>query len=222
MKTINKPISLFILLLLLFSCAHKKKENIITEEPRVDSNVVALGKREVFKDRVTNIREEQQNISDLLSKTRAQLLSIYGNETGQFDHQIDELNNSYETLKAQHEVAQDHISKLDNVASETFQKWEEDLKLISSEQEKRLSQGQLQTSKKDYQLLQRNLNRTQWEMSSILFKLGQQVNVFKRKRDKESIKAMKNSGGKIQSDMNDTIDNTSESIHEADRLIKTL
>lgn len=222
MKTIKIFFLIYFSLLLLSSCASKKEEVTTIETPKVSDTTVALGKRESFKERILNIKEEQRNIAETMGQTRAQLLALYSNGKNNYDHLSDEIEENYETLKAQEAVSKEHIQYLDQTARSTFKKWENDLRLIQDEPTRITAETQLQTSRAEYRTLQENLKEVQSQMSPILSELGGQVKVLKDRSNKRSVNVFKDDGAKIQNDMNEMIDNTSESINDADRLIKTL
>lgn len=220
MKNKNLP-SLCFLLFLSTSCANKIHKAVNNAKYSA-YEAVGLEKRDLFKREVANVKEDQEDTGKAFKDALTQLKEIYNFDGGNLERQHSKLKASLDDAKEEATDLHARIEKVDEVANDLFEEWNNEINEIKTGDLKSKSSSQLSATKAKYKVLEEQLRASEKKMAPVLAKLNDQVLFLKHNLNAEAIGGLKAEGGKIQADIKSLIDEVNESSRQADELIKTL
>lgn len=183
---------------------------------------VGFEKRDLFKREVSNVKEEQQDSGEAFKDALERLKEVYSFDGGNLEHQYNKLNVAYKGAKNEAGDANDSIEKLDTVANDLFDEWEDEIDEMKSKEYRKQSEKKLTATREKYEDLHKRLIKTEKKMEPVLSKLKDQVIFLKHNLNAEAIGGLKNEGNKIQADIEKLISEMQATSKEADEFIKTL
>lgn len=183
---------------------------------------IGLEKRDLFKREVANVKEEQEDTGEAFKDALTQLKEIYEFDGGNLEKQHGKLKSSLDDANEEAAELRSRITKVDQVANDLFEEWNEEIQQIKTSDYRRRSKEQLSETKKRYRDLEAQLRKSERKMEPVLAKLNDQVLFLKHNLNAKAIGGLKAESGKIQADIKALIEEVNESTRQADELIKTL
>jgi ElaB/YqjD/DUF883 family membrane-anchored ribosome-binding protein len=184
--------------------------------------LVGIQKRDLLKTRVDDTREEQKQAGKDFQDALAKLKAVYGFNGGKLENKYDELKSSYEKSSHQAEVVHKSIRKVQTVAKDLFDEWDKEIGEISTESLKDKSRESLEQTKERFSKLDQNLKKSESRMDSVLQILKDHVLFLKHNLNAKAIGSLKGESTKIQSNVEDLVQEMNKSIQAADQFIKEM
>lgn len=183
---------------------------------------IGYEKRDLFKREVSNVKEEQEDTQEAFKDALEQLKSVYAFDGGNLEKEQRRLNSAYEDAAEEAKEVREKIGKVDQVATDLFTEWEEEIQEIKTGDLRRRSTSQLSETKKRYGDLHRKLLKSESRIEPVLSKLHDQVLFLKHNLNAKAIAGLKVEGSRIEADISRLVKDMESSNKEAEEFIKTL
>jgi predicted nucleic acid-binding Zn-ribbon protein len=211
----------FFFILCLFSCANQI-DKAVRKAKYSAWETIGVEKRDLFKREISNVKDNQKESGESLKDALTQLKEVYGFDGGNLEREYNKLNASYVDAKNDGEKVNESIVKLDNVANDLFEEWNNEISQIKTHELKSKSRDELSETKKRYRELQAHLKVTESKLSPLLSKLNDQVLFLKHNLNAKAISGLKSEGQRIEADTTKLMEEIEASNKEAEAFIKEL
>lgn len=183
---------------------------------------IGMEKRDLFKREIKNVKEDQEETGEAFKDALTKLKEIYAFDGGDLERHHANLKSSLDDAKEEAHELKERITKVNQVANDLFEEWNEELKEIKTADLRNKSSEQLKRTKKKYSELEAQLRKSEKRMDPVLSKLNDQVLFLKHNLNAKAIGGLKAEQGKIQADIEALIKEVNESTRKADAVIETL
>ncbi len=183
---------------------------------------IGYEKRDLFKREVSNVKEEQEDTKEAFKDALEQLKEVYAFDGGNLEREQKRLAARYEDAAEEAKEVHEKIEKVDQVAGDLFNEWEDEIEEIKTSDLRRRSSRQLNETKKRYGDLHRKLVRSEAKIEPVLARLHDQVLFLKHNLNAKAIAGLKVEGSRIESDISRLMKDMEASNKEAEEFIKTL
>lgn len=218
----NSKILTFIFAVILTSSCARMVEKAVNKTKYSALETVGIEKRDLFKRNVANVKDEQEGAGEAFKDALTQLKELYKFDGGELEKNHGRLNSAYEEAKDEADELRKSIVKLDTVANDLFEEWNDEIKEIETKDLRSKSKNQLSITKTKYQSLHQQLLRSEKKMDPVLARFKDQVLFLKHNLNAQAVGGLKNESMRIQNDIDKLMKEMSQSSKEADELIKTL
>ena len=179
-------------------------------------------KRDLLKDNVEKVRDDQQEAAEQFKDALTRLKELYGFQGGDLEKIYNRLNADYERSRDQAETVSDRIRKVEQIASDLFKEWEQEIGSIQSPNLRASSREKLAETRSKYQSLHTAMKRAERSMEPVLAQFKDQVLYLKHNLNAQAIGALKGEVTDIEQEIGRLIKEMNTAIAEADSFIKTL
>lgn len=179
-------------------------------------------KRDLLRDRVDAGREDQRDVEEQFQTTYERFKELSGYDGGDIEPAYQKLNRDYEACEKRAEEVRERIDSIEQVASDLFEEWEEEIGLIQNAALRRDSQSKLRTTQKRYGQLIQSMQSAETKMEPVLVAFRDQVLYLKHNLNAQAIASLEGTTVEIQRDIDLLIRDLRTSIQEADRFLETL
>ncbi len=179
-------------------------------------------KRDLLRDNVTELREDQIEATEEFKDALTRLQELTNYEGGKLQEVYEQLKDDYEDCSDRAEAIRDRIRKIDTIANDLFEEWENEIGTMSNPEFRRKSRQKLIASKKRYRKFYRAMKRSEEKMEPVLVALHDHVLYLKHNLNARTIAGLKGEVGRVGLDVHSLIRDMRASIAEADAFIKTL
>lgn len=183
---------------------------------------VGYEKRDLFKREVSNVKEEQEDTQEAFKDALEQLKEVYAFDGGNLEREYKKLNGAYEEAAEESKEVHARIEKVDQVANDLFEEWNDEIDEIKTSDYRKKSSKQLSQTKDRYSDLRKKLLRSEAKIEPVLNRLHDQVLFLKHNLNAQAIAGLKVEGGKIEADISKLMKEMESSNKEAEEFIKTL
>ncbi|MEO1151841.1 MAG: DUF2959 domain-containing protein [Pseudomonadota bacterium] len=179
-------------------------------------------KRDVLVDRVKDARAEQADAQEVFTSALDEFRSLVDVDGGALEKKYDRLSTSYDRSKKQAADVRKRINDVETVGNKLFREWEKELKLYESADLRRRSERQLDLTRTEYTRLVSAMNKAADRMGPVLELYEDQVLFLKHNLNARAISSLDAERIKIESRVNDLIEEMNTAIAEADAFIATM
>ena len=179
-------------------------------------------KRHLLKDNVEKARDEQEKASEQFKDALTRVKEIYGFEGGDLEDFYNKLSDDYSACERRAEAVEERIDTVEEIASDLFNEWENEIDDISNAQLKAKSRQSLEDTKVRYARLSDAMVKARDRMQPALTHLQDYVLYLKHNLNAQAIGALKREVDDIEVEVAALIRDMSKSIEEADQFLKTL
>ncbi|MEM1193788.1 MAG: DUF2959 domain-containing protein [Pseudomonadota bacterium] len=179
-------------------------------------------KRDVLVDRVKDARAEQADAQEVFTSALDEFRSLVDVDGGALEKKYDRLSASYDRSKKQATDVRKRINDVETVGTKLFKEWEKELKLYESPDLRRRSERQLDLTRTEYSRLVSAMNKAADRMAPVLELYEDQVLFLKHNLNARAISSLDAERIKIESRVNDLIEEMNTAIAEADAFIATM
>jgi len=179
-------------------------------------------KRDLLRDRVDAGREDQREAEEQFQTTYERFKELSGYDGGDIEPAYQKLNREYEACEKRAKEVRERIDSIEQVASDLFEEWEEEIDLIQNAALRRDSQSKLRATQKRYGQLIQSMQSAETKMEPVLVAFRDQVLYLKHNLNAQAIAALEGTTVEIQRDIDLLIRDLRTSIREADRFLETL
>ena len=179
-------------------------------------------KRHLLKDQVEEARTEQEKASEEFVDVLTRIKEIYGFDGGDLEDFYDKLNSDYKSCKKRAEAIDTRIEKVDRIANDLFEEWEDEIDEMANAKFRSNSLQSLKMAKKRYARLNAAMTKARSRMEPVLIHLRDYVLYLKHNLNAQAVGALKKEVGDIENEVEKLIVDIGRSIEEANRFLKTL
>lgn len=183
---------------------------------------VGYEKRDLFKREVSNVKDDQEDTQEAFKDALEQLKEVYAFDGGNLEREYKKLNSAYEEAAEESQGVHKRIEKVDQVANDLFEEWNDEIDEIKTSDYRKKSSKQLAQTKERYSDLRKKLLRSEAKIEPVLNRLHDQVLFLKHNLNAQAIAGLKVEGGKIESEISKLMKEMESSNKEAEEFIKTL
>ncbi len=177
-------------------------------------------KRHLLKEEVEDARTDQQEASEQFQSTLEKIKQIYGFEGGELEKFYKNLSSDYEECEERAAAVSDRIEKVEHIASDLFQEWEQEIGMITNTRMQAQSKSALKDTRKRYARLHQSMIKAEASMKPVLKNLNDYVLYMKHNLNARAIGALKREVGSIETEVESLIADMNRSIKEAERFLK--
>ncbi len=178
-------------------------------------------KRHLLKDQVSEARTEQEKASEEFADVLTQIKEIYGFEGGDLEDFYSRLNSDYKACKKRAEAVDTRIEKVDRIANDLFEEWENEIDEMANAKFRSDSLQSLRMAKKRYARLYDAMTKAKSRMEPVLTHLRDYVLYLKHNLNAQAVGALKKEVGDIEKEVEKLIADIAKSVAEANSFLKT-
>lgn len=183
---------------------------------------VGVHKRDILIDRVEDARDAQQKGQQEFKDALDQLSQLIGFHGGNLQEQYDALSNQYEDSKKAAADVSARINKVELVAFDLFNEWEEELKQYQNKKMRADSKRQLLETKRQFDALVKVMRRAESKMPPVLRVLQDNVLYLKHNLNAKAVGAISGEFGLLQQDVEQLINEMNRAIADSNQFIASI
>ena len=177
-------------------------------------------KRDILVDRVEDARDSQNDAQETFRSSLERFQSVVDTPDTELKEQYAEISDAYEDSLASAEEVRDRIDKVEEVAEDLFDEWEDELSLYESASLRRSSEQQLKDTRVQYSQLISRMHDAEERMDPVLEAFQDQVLYLKHNLNAQAIGSLENELVGIRQDVDALIRNMEQSIAESEAFIR--
>ena len=177
-------------------------------------------KRHLLKDRVEDVRDEQEKTQEEFKEVLARVKEIYGFEGGKLEDFYDRLKDDYEDCELRAEAVRERIDEVESVAEALFREWEAEINEINNMEYREKSRRSLNDTRARYARLQATMEQAESRMAPVLQNLKDYTLFLKHNLNARAIGALGQEVDSIEIEVKSLIGDIRRSINEADDFLK--
>ena len=179
-------------------------------------------KREILVDRIEDTRDTQAEAQEQFRDALEQYRSVVNFEGGDLENLYEKLRDEYEESDRVASRIAERIRKVETVAEDLFEEWQEELELINNPSLRRDSEAKLRDTRRRSEALIAAMWRAEETVHPVLDSLRDQVYYLKHNLNARAISALRGEQQVIDSEVNRLISRMQEAINEADAFINAM
>lgn len=183
---------------------------------------VGVHKRDILVDRVEDARDSQQEAQQQFKDALEQFRSVVHFDGGELDAAYNKLQAEYDDSVAAADDVRERIEKVERVAADLFEEWNEELAQYSNRSLRDQSAAKLRDTRRRYAELIRTLKAAEKRMAPVLSALQDNVLYLKHNLNARAIGALKGEFGGIKQDIDLLLRDMQRAIRESDAFIKEM
>ncbi|WP_016957072.1 DUF2959 domain-containing protein [Catenovulum agarivorans] len=183
---------------------------------------VGYHKRDILVDRVEGVQQAQQDAQEEFKSALEQFQSVVQFDGGELQARYEQLNDEYQASKEAAEAVSEHIDKVEQVAEDLFDEWQNELEQYSSARLRSQSATKLAKTKARYKTLLRTMRQSEKKMQPFLSALQDNVLFLKHNLNAQAIGSLKGELAGIEKDVAAIIREIDRSIKESEKFINSL
>lgn len=177
-------------------------------------------KRDILVDRVEEARDSQDNAQQTFRSALAQFQSVVDTPDTPLQEKYESVRDAYEDSEASAETVRERIDKVEDVAADLFDEWEEELDLYESPSLRQASQEKLRDTQRHYEQLIARMHEAESRMDPVLEAFQDQMLFLKHNLNAQAIGALESELGRIRQDVDSLIRDMESSITESEAFIQ--
>ncbi len=205
----------------LFSC-QSSINNAVKETKYSAYEFFGIEKRDLFKKKIKNTKEDQQQAGESFKSALEKLKSIYSFSGGNLEKQYRNLDSAFQNAETKVKAVHASVVQLETVAQDLFTEWTKEIQQIKTDDLRSGSRITLSDTQKKYAVFHASLKKSEGRLNPVLTKLKDHVLFLKHNLNARALSGLKTESGKIQGDIEELLKEMNTSIAQADDFIQTL
>jgi chromosome segregation ATPase len=181
---------------------------------------VGIHKRDIMVDRVESARDAQAEAQEQFQSALDQFASVINLEESDLKRAYDSLNHEFEASEAAAEEVTERINKVESVAEDLFEEWQEELKLYENKSLKATSAKKLKQTKQRYKSMLSSMKKAESSMRPVLNTFRDNVLFLKHNLNAQAIGSLRGEFSNLKADINTLINRMNKSIKQSDEFIR--
>jgi hypothetical protein len=178
-------------------------------------------KRHLLKDNVEKARTEQEKASEQFKDALTRVKELYGFKGGDLEEFYNKLRDDYESCEKRAEAVRDRIDKVEQIATDLFEEWENEIDEMDNQTFKSKSMASLKETKNRYARLDKAMLQAESKMDPVLKQLRDYVLYLKHNLNAQAVGALKQEADDIEIEVKTLVQDIAKSIKEADDFLKS-
>ncbi|MCM8856285.1 MAG: DUF2959 domain-containing protein [Candidatus Thiodiazotropha sp.] len=183
---------------------------------------VGIHKRDIMVDRVESARDAQAEAQEQFQSALDQFASVIRLEDSDLKRAYDSLNHEFEASEAAASEVTDRIKKVESVAEDLFEEWQEELDLYENKSLKATSAQKLSQTKARYKKMLSSMKQAESSMQPVLNTFRDNVLFLKHNLNAQAIGSLRGEFGNLKTDINNLINRMNQSIKQSDEFIRNM
>lgn len=183
---------------------------------------VGVHKRDILIDRVEDARDAQLRGQQEFKDALDQLSQLIGFHGGNLQQRYEALNSQYEDSKKAATEVSERINKVELVAFDLFNEWEEELKQYQNKKLRADSKRQLLETKRQFDALVKVMRRAESKMPPVLRVLQDNVLYLKHNLNAKAVGAISGEFSLLQQDVELLLQEMNRAIADSNQFIATI
>ena len=179
-------------------------------------------KRDLLKENVEEVRDEQAKTAEQFKDALTRLRELYAIDGGDLEKTYDQLQKEFERSQSRADAVGERIEKMEQVASDLFKEWEQEIETIQSSRLASDSRSKLRDTRQKYESMYSAMKRAETSMEPVLGQFRDQVLYLKHNLNAQAIGALKEEALDIDKEIQQLIQDMNASIQKADAFIQGL
>jgi hypothetical protein len=179
-------------------------------------------KRDLLRDNVEKTRDAQAAATEQFKDALTHLKELYGFQGGELEKMYDRVRADYERSSSRAEAVRTRIRKMDQVATDLFKEWENELGTMENPTLKSSSRQKLSDTRSKYSSMSQSMSRAEQSMEPVLGQFRDQVLYLKHNLNAQAIGALKGEALQIENEVRRLVKDMDASIAAADAFIQGL
>ncbi|PLX54125.1 MAG: DUF2959 domain-containing protein, partial [Desulfobacteraceae bacterium] len=175
--------------------------------------------RDILVDRVEDARDAQSEAQEQFKSALEQFGAVVQIENTDLKKAYDKLNAEYEDSEKAANKVSERINKVESVADDLFEEWEDELKLYKSADLRRSSQRKLQKTKTRYREMLASMHRAEKSMAPVLRTFRDNVLFLKHNLNAQAIGSLRSEFSTLKGEIDGLIKNMNEAIKTSNKFI---
>lgn len=180
---------------------------------------VGVHKRDLLVDRIEDTQSAQEETQEQFKDALEQYRAVVNFDGGDLEKLYNKLNGEYEDSEKAAQSIGENINRVEDVAEDLFEEWEDELELIQNQTLRKDSASKLHETRYKYQQMMTSMRKAEKTVHPVLTTLRDQVLYLKHNLNARAISALKGELNTINSDVNKLIKDMQKSINEANLFI---
>lgn len=181
-----------------------------------------LEKRDILVGRVEDARDAQQETKEEFSDALEQFSALVEYDGGDLEEVYDDLKSRFNASESIAAEVREKIRKIEDVSSDLFKEWNNEIEMFSSESMKRQSRDALIQTEKKYNVMIQKMKAAEATMYPVLDLFRDQVLFLKHNLNARAIASLDTQTGEIEEEVKKLIEEMNASIEEADAFIASM
>jgi hypothetical protein len=181
-----------------------------------------IEKRDVLVDRVADARDAQHEAKEQFESALEQFVAATGYDGGELQERYRSLKDAFESSEDRARAVRERIAKVEDVASDLFEEWDEELAQYSRDSLRQASRLQLQETRTRYGQLISKMKRAEAKIEPVLSAFRDQVLFLKHNLNARAIASLRNDLAEVEADIASLVRDMNASIAEADEFIRAM
>lgn len=183
---------------------------------------VGYHKRDILVDRVEAAKDAQSDAQEQFKSALDQFASVIRLEESDLKRAYDDLNHEFESSESAAQEVTDRIDKVESVAEDLFEEWQEELELYENQKLKAASKQQLRKTKSRYQGMLKSMRQAERTMQPVLNNFRDNVLYLKHNLNAQAIGSLRGEFGNLKADITNLINRMNQSIKRSDEFIRDM
>jgi septation ring formation regulator EzrA len=179
-------------------------------------------KRDILVDRVEEAKESQEDAQEQFSSALDQFIQLTNYDGGELQEVYENLKDQFETSQASADRVSARIDKVETVADDLFEEWEEELDGYSNDKLRRDIEGKLRDTKKRYNSLLKAMRKAESKMAPVLTAMQDNVLYLKHNLNASAISGLQGEFGNIKQDIDQLIKEMNTAIDQSNEFIVSM
>jgi len=179
-------------------------------------------KRDILVTRVKDSKKDQLQAREQIKTTMQSFQELTGFQGGSLEKNYQKLNGEYEKAAASADKLHSRIESIDQVSSDLFKEWQNEINGMENKKLKQQSTGMLRQARLNEAGYIKSMRQTESRMTPVINAFHDQVLFLKHNLNARAIGSLKDTSGKISTDVDVLLVSLDGSMAQADSLINSL
>lgn len=183
---------------------------------------LGIEKRDILVDRIEETRDAQEDAKEQFSSALEQYRSVVTVEAGDLEEVYDRLNAEHQRSEHRAEEVRERIDRVEQVAEDLFEEWEEEIGAYSDPDLARQSRSLLADTRSEYQAVVNAMHRAEQTMEPVLTLFNDQVMFLRHNLNARAIGALQDELVSLEEATATLVEEMERAIAEASRFIQSM
>jgi chromosome segregation ATPase len=179
-------------------------------------------KRDLLKSNISDAKDDQTEVEEQIKDTLKRIRTEYKFDGGSLEVTYDRLKKDYDQSKARADTLSDRIDKVEEIAGDLFEEWEDEADEITNKNYRRDSLAKRQETMARFATMLKSMRSVEKKLEPILVKFNDQVLYLKHNLNAKALGAFKTEFLSIESEIDTLIQSMNQSSKAADQFISQM